>query len=240
MFTHGQQAGHDNQTQPSKDTLFDVDSFSSFLDNHTAQVVSPELHAPAPTTSPHHVSHGDMRALESALESAQRSLQALAGVIGRLGGSTATSQPPMSLDVPQSTVPAHSEQMVVDTGEKVVEGSFDGQHMNGFDGKEYSIPPNYASKSKLVDGDVLKLTITPQGSFVYKQIRPIERRRILATVHQDEQSRDYSAVCDGKQWRILTASVTYYKGLPGDEVVVLVPRDKDSVWGAVENIIKKY
>ena len=48
---------------------------------------------------------------------------------------------------------------------KVVEGVFDGQKMAGPDGKEYPVPANYASKSKLVEGDILKLTIGVDGSF---------------------------------------------------------------------------
>ena len=36
--------------------------------------------------------------------------------------------------------------------------------------KIFPVPANYASKSKLVEGDRLKLTILPNGSFVYKQI----------------------------------------------------------------------
>jgi len=42
---------------------------------------------------------------------------------------------------------------------KVIEGVFDGQNMVGSDGKTYPVPANYASKSKLVQGDILKLTI---------------------------------------------------------------------------------
>src|SRR4030042_5020393 len=55
---------------------------------------------------------------------------------------------------------------------KVIEGIFDGQYMIDKDGKKYPIPANYASKSKLVAGDVMKLTILSDGSFVYKQIGP--------------------------------------------------------------------
>ena len=55
-----------------------------------------------------------------------------------------------------------------EVGGKVVEGIFDGQKMAGPDGKEYPIPANYASKSKLVEGDILKLTIADDGSFIYK------------------------------------------------------------------------
>ena len=62
---------------------------------------------------------------------------------------------------------------------KIVEGVFDGQNMLGSDGKNYPVPANYASKSKLVQGDILKLTITEDGSFMYKQIGPIPRRNLL-------------------------------------------------------------
>jgi len=40
-------------------------------------------------------------------------------------------------------------------------------------------------------------------------------------------------------FKVLLASITYYKGDENDEVVILVPKDADSVWAAVENIIKK-
>jgi len=53
---------------------------------------------------------------------------------------------------------------------KVIEGVFDGQNMVGSDGKIYPVPANYASKSKLVQGDILKLTIAEDGTFLYKQI----------------------------------------------------------------------
>ena len=39
---------------------------------------------------------------------------------------------------------------------KIIEGVFDGQNMVGSDGKTYPVPANYASKSKLVQGDILK------------------------------------------------------------------------------------
>ncbi len=122
----------------------------------------------------------------------------------------------------------------------VLEGVFDGQNMVGQDGKEYHVPPNYASKSKLVEGDILKLSIDTQGNFVYKQIGPIERQRIVTTLDYDGLKKQYYAVQDDCRWKLLTASVTYYKGETGDEVVILVPRDSVTHWAAVENILKKY
>ena len=48
----------------------------------------------------------------------------------------------------------------VSEGGKVIEGVFDGQNMIGPDGKQYPVPANYASKSKLVEGDVLNTNRT--------------------------------------------------------------------------------
>jgi hypothetical protein len=115
---------------------------------------------------------------------------------------------------------------------------FDGENMIGPDGKQYSIPANYASKSKLVEGDIMKLTITPNGTFVYKQIGPIDRARLVGELEQ-HAGGVYTVKVDGKHWKILTASVTYYKGQGGDEVVILVPKNGDSSWAAVENIVRK-
>jgi hypothetical protein len=121
---------------------------------------------------------------------------------------------------------------------EIVEGVFDGQVMIGTDGKQYPIPANYASKSKLVEGDMLKLTITPDGSFVYKQIGPIERKRVIGIVSQDDLG-NYVVIAEGKAFRVLLASVTYFKADAGDEVTIVVPRDSETVWAAIENLVKK-
>lgn len=123
--------------------------------------------------------------------------------------------------------------------EKIVEGVFDGQNMIGPDGKQYSVPANYASKSKLVEGDTLKLTITADGSFIYKQIGPIERVRLVGILTKDKLTDEYRVLASDKTYKVLLASITYFKGEEGDEVVILVPKDKESQWAAVENIIKK-
>jgi hypothetical protein len=125
------------------------------------------------------------------------------------------------------------------SGCRVLEGVFDGALMIGADGKAYSVPPNYASKSRLVEGDVMKLTIKPDGSFVFKQIGPMERRRIVGQLAFDASTNSYVCISEDSTYKILTASVTYFKGSPGDEVVLLVPKSGKSVWAAVENIIKK-
>ncbi len=123
--------------------------------------------------------------------------------------------------------------------EKIIEGVFDGQSMIGPNGKEYSVPANYASKSKLVAGDNLKLTIKKDGSFVYKQIKAVDRKRIKGEIVMDEMNGSYAVIDDqGKKYNILTASVTYFKGEPGDIATIVVPEEQDTNWAAVENIIK--
>jgi hypothetical protein len=122
--------------------------------------------------------------------------------------------------------------------ERVIEGVFDGEKMIANDGQEYAIPANYASKSKLVEGDILKLSINNRGDFLYKQIGPTERKKIVGTLGVDKNG-DYFVAADKKKWKVISASVTYFKGQPGDEVVILVPQDSVSKWAAIENIVKK-
>lgn len=116
---------------------------------------------------------------------------------------------------------------------KVVEGVFDGQVMIGPDGKTYPVPANYASKSKLVEGDILKLTIADDGGFIYKQIGPIARKQIIGTLTQHDGA--YYVEASGREYRILLASVTYFRVNIGDQVTIIVPEDSpDATWAAVE------
>lgn len=116
---------------------------------------------------------------------------------------------------------------------KVIEGVFDGQIMIGPDGKTYPVPANYASKSKLVEGDILKLTIADDGGFIYKQIGPVPRKQIIGTLTQHDGA--YYVEASGREYRILLASVTYFRINIGDQVTIIVPEDApDATWAAVE------
>ncbi len=120
-----------------------------------------------------------------------------------------------------------------DTLGKVIEGVFDGQNMVGSDGKTYPVPANYASKSKLVQGDILKLTIAEDGAFLYKQIGPIPRKQVVGTLMLE--GGHYFVDINGKKLRVLLASVTYFKAKPGDQVSVNIPEDDATTeWAALE------
>ena len=171
--------------------------------------------------------------LENIKENSEKVTKLLAGTISseeeaRIGVSQMT-------DFLQSNENDNEKQN--DKG-RIIEGVFDGENMIGPDGKAYSIPANYASKSKLLEGDILKLTITSTGTFVYKQIGPIDRIRVVGNLEQGDGG-NFIVVSDNKKWKVLTASVTYYKGQDGDEVIILVPKAGDSQWAAVENIVRK-
>lgn len=127
----------------------------------------------------------------------------------------------------------------ISSDQKIVEGTFNGESMVDTEGKAYSIPANYASKSKLVEGDGMKLIITQSGSFVYKQIAPVERQRLIGTLEQSDIRGEYCVRVGDRRFRVLTASITYYKGFSGDEVIILVPKGSQPRWAAVENIIKR-
>lgn len=125
------------------------------------------------------------------------------------------------------------------TGEEIIEGVFDGVQMVGPDRITYPVPENYASKSKLVVGDRLKLAITPAGRFVYKQIGPVPREVKRGVLMYNGAKQEYGVLVDGREYKVLKASITYYKGEPGDEVAIILPENRESIWGAIDNIVKE-
>lgn len=121
---------------------------------------------------------------------------------------------------------------------KIVEGIFDGQNMIDGEGQSYPIPANYASKSKLVEGDGMKLTITDEGKFIYKQIAPINRKTIVGVLIQEDGQ--YKLLAEGKVYRVLLASVTFYRAEVGDQITILIPADREATWGSIEAVIPKH
>jgi hypothetical protein len=120
---------------------------------------------------------------------------------------------------------------------KIVEGVFDGQNMIGSDKRTYPVPANYASKSKLVAGDILKLTIQDDGGFIYKQIGPVERKKVIGTLTYEEGQ--YKVIASGRAFKVLLASVTYFRGEVGDKITLDIPEIEDTEWGAIENVLPK-
>lgn len=164
------------------------------------------------------------------IENAESSIKSAKALLAELAPDAA-----MHSHDSQHKITADDATSYEDDGNQIVEGIFDGQNMIGPNEKIYPVPANYASKSKLIEGDRLKLTIQANGSFLYKQIAPTQREFLKGTLLSEDGQ--YRVVADGKSYRVLLASVTYYKGTVGDEVTLVVPKDHESNWGAIEAII---
>ncbi len=170
------------------------------------------------------LSHQKLSALRSLVGNLKQASEALSDFLNGLGGFDGPFIPSSGVSTAQI--------------DKVIEGVFDGERMIGSDGKPYAVPVNYASKSKLVEGDMLKLSITDQGTMIYKQIQPIERLRLTGLLEQSSTG-DWTATAGAKRFRILPASVSYFKGESGDEIIILIPKTGQSRWAAVEHIFKR-
>ncbi|MFA6528751.1 MAG: hypothetical protein WCT46_04380 [Candidatus Gracilibacteria bacterium] len=164
------------------------------------------------------------------LETAESNIRSAKTILNDIAGSPQ--------DKNKKLKEAAEELSMQDDGEmKIIEGIFDGQNMIGPKQKNYPIPANYASKSKLVPGDVLKLTVKEDGSFVYKQIGPVERKRVKGLLtYEDGQ---YKVLAEGRAYNVIFASVTYFKAEIGDEITLVIPEHGESEWGAIENVIPK-
>jgi hypothetical protein len=167
--------------------------------------------------------------LKKVIETAENSLISAKEIIAEMEGKPGKES---------KTIKEKAQNLSEIEKDRIIEGVFDGENMVGPDGNVYPVHPNYASKSKLIPGDILKLTIDEDGSFIFKQIEPAPRKKVTGELIED--NGDFRVMAEGKAYKVLLASITYYKASSGDEVTIIIPEDdKDNEWAAVENIIKK-
>lgn len=119
----------------------------------------------------------------------------------------------------------------------VIQGVFDGENMIDKSGKKYPVPSNYCSKSKLVAGDSLKLTVISDGTFLFKQIGPVDRKKLIGKLVKKGES--WIVLAEDKKYRILDASVTYFKAKENDKLTIILPKVGESEWAAVDNLVEK-
>lgn len=120
---------------------------------------------------------------------------------------------------------------------KIIEGVFTWEEMLWVDNHKYPVPANYASKSKLVQWDRLKLTIEPSWKMLYKQIKPIEREEKIWLLTKDEWK--YQVVAEWLTYNVLTAAVTHFKAEIWDSISIIVPNWKQANFAAIETVIPK-
>ena len=180
------------------------------------------------------MSDDQLLSIQELIDSAMSSLKTANSLLRDLTGVSDTSRERLSSRAHSMSGGPQSPSAT----SKVIEGIFDGQNMVDAKGEIYPIPANYASKSKLVEGDGMKLSITDEGKFIYKQIAPIDRKTVIGALIQEDGQ--YKVLAEGKAYRLLLASVTFYRAEIGDQVTIIIPKNIEASWGAVEAIIPRH
>lgn len=122
---------------------------------------------------------------------------------------------------------------------EVIEGLFDGYFMIGADQKKYPVPMNYSSKTKLIPGDTLKLKVMPDGKFIYKLIKPADRKHLRAILSRTDDNKFTAVTEEGTVYFLNQAAVTFFKGTPGDELYIIINEKDKGSFAAIEAIIKQ-
>ncbi len=185
-----------------------------------------------PETKPEAVAAPNQERIIRSLREIQRLVQEVLTALNSPTSFTSATPIERAVSIPVTT----SDTLELN---KILEGHFNGEKMIGDDSREYNVPPNYASKSKLVTGDRMKLTISPTGAFIYKQIGPIERKRVIGTLQYEDTHNRWTVATPEATYKVLPASISFYKGKVGDEVILFVPEHTPAEWGAVDQLIAK-
>jgi protein involved in polysaccharide export with SLBB domain len=97
-------------------------------------------------------------------------------------------------------------------------GVFNGEYMITSEKREYPVPANYASKSRLLPGDELKVSIQEDGEYIFKIVNQVPRKRVMADIVEDNLVK-----YNGKKYKLSQAVVSFYRLKKGDQVMALIP-----------------
>lgn len=106
------------------------------------------------------------------------------------------------------------------------EGVFDGQYLIAQDGRKTEVPSNYAAKSKLVYGDILKV-FTDSGRQIFKQIDRVERKTVEGVLTKKEGK--WYLLTDIGTYKISDASAEYHKAELNNRASALIPAQNPKV-----------
>lgn len=101
-------------------------------------------------------------------------------------------------------------------------GKFDGEFMVTEAGKRFQVSPNYASKSMLVVGDVLRMVGRGEQA-LFKQVEKIARLEANGVLTKKDGV--WAVVTEQGSFSVLPAAVKFHQGEIGDEVEVLMPKE---------------
>ncbi|MCA9392088.1 hypothetical protein KC614_02695 [candidate division WWE3 bacterium] len=117
-------------------------------------------------------------------------------------------------------------------------GVFDGEFVLMPNDKKYQVPPNYISKSMLVEGDKLRLTSHGDQN-EFQVVEQIDREELTGILTKKDFL--WTVMVGEFSFKVVSAAIRYHGGDIGDKVTVFVPKGyKDLVptWAAVKSIEK--
>ena len=170
-----------------------------------------------------------LQALQELINNAERSLHHAKNIMSQLAGKKPSTP---ILEEDPSILSLHTYKH---GKSQVIEGVFNGRDMLGVDKKIYPVPSNYASKSKIVEGSKLKVTIKGDGSFQYKIIEEIDFETTTGTLIKDG---DHFVVIS--QWgiyQVIPASVTYLQARVGDRVSIRIPVGIKATYATIDALV---
>lgn len=104
--------------------------------------------------------------------------------------------------------------------------------------KKYQVPPNYASKSRLVIGDKLKLIkLGDYNEFKLEEEVPRASAEGILTKKENQ----WVVLVNNVEFRVISAAIRFYEGEIGDKVELVLPQGYEQnppIWAAVQKILK--
>ncbi len=104
---------------------------------------------------------------------------------------------------------------------------------------KYPVPMNYASKSKLVPWDKLKLRIMKNWDFVFKLIEKAPRQKITAILSKDKEGKRIAIYKNKYVFLLNHASVSYYKWKPWDKILIIVNKSKPWKYAVLDAVLSQ-
>lgn len=115
-------------------------------------------------------------------------------------------------------------------------GKFDGVNMVADNGKKYKVNENYAAKSKLVYGDVLKL-IEEDGKELFKQIQKVDKTRVEGIM--TKKDGEWYILTDRGSYKVSDAAAEYQNAELNSEASAFLPEDDlDAPFAALDTVEK--
>jgi hypothetical protein len=168
-----------------------------------------------------------LQALQDLISTAERSLHHAKNLVNQIVGKK-PAETVDNLDVGGLHEYKHGKA-------KIIEGVFTGKDMLGADKKLYPVPANYASKSKIVEGSKLKVTIKADGTYQYKIIDVIDYISTTGTLIKDGDH--FVVISQNGIYQVIPAAVTYIHARVGDRVSIRIPKDIKATYAAIDTLV---